>query len=192
MAANVGAAASADVYLPSELLFLIFEKIAQEDPTFVREAFPLLVRACRDTFRSAHGSPLYETVHVHFAGRSRGNLHAASAAAWLAARAEHVRKLVIDIEMGSPDNESCYDEDGPAILRFVGPHLDELSVKVEREYPRPVGRPIWRSLSSVVAPAANLRSLRIDTTYASDFDPSQRDAQALARLTRLEKLVLKC
>jgi hypothetical protein len=55
-----------------------------------------------------------------------------------------------------------------------------------------VGRPIWRSLSSVVAPAANLRSLRIDTTYASDFDPSQRDAQALARLTRLEKLVLKC
>ena len=178
--------------LPDALVVSIFEVLMQEDPTWVRETFALINRACSRIFRTPQASPLHATVHVDFVPRGRGHLHAASAASWLAARAGDVRKLVIDIDMEGPDDGAGYTgEDVSAILRVVGPHLDELSVKVDHAPERPVGRPLWRTLSAVVAPAANLRSLRIDAAYNSDFDPSERDALALARLTSLEKLVFK-
>jgi hypothetical protein len=196
------AAAPGDFYFPHDLLFSIFESIMPENPTFARETFPLLNRDCSETFRSPHGSRLCETVHVDFSPREDGrHLHAASAVAWLVPRAEAVRKLVIHLHNEDNDSDMDVDDVGhhtgeavAAILRVVGPHLTELAVEVDLEFWRAAGPPLWRSLSAVVAPAANLRSLCIEAyILESEKDPprfGEREPQALARLTSLEKLVL--
>ena len=199
MAENVGArvfvapAAAATTLsdLPDDLKVLIFEVRMQDDPTWVRETFPFINRACRDIFRTPQASPLHETVHVDFTPRDGGgHVLNSSVVAWCAARAEAVRKLVIDMNTTNDGARYYTQEDVPAILRFVGPQLTELSVKVGSTYHRLAGRPLRRSLGTVVAPAANLRSLHIETDDP-DLQLPERDAQTLARLTRLEKLVLK-
>ena len=153
--------------LPDDLKVSIFEARMQEDPTWVRETFPLINRACSVIFRTRQASSLHATVHVDFAPRGGGHLHVRERRRLVAPRAGAVRKLVIDIgrDSGSPMTARATRggrlgdpaRRGAALDRALCQRAARVDAAVS------LGRPLWRSLSAVVAPAANLRSLHIET-----------------------------
>jgi hypothetical protein len=58
--------------LPDDLKFSVFEVRIQDDPTWVRETFPLINRACSVVFLTPQASPLHATVLVDLAPRDSG------------------------------------------------------------------------------------------------------------------------
>ena len=163
--------------LPNDQLVSIFMAIG--DQVMVRHTIPLVCKAWAELYRTKDASPLHETLEVDFDKEVARALtdsdeetedcprvHASRVISWAKRRAGSVRELHV---------LKSYREDLEDLDVFTSGQLGELAAAVASSLAKIdiafnqnklLRRPFWNELQAHVVPAGQLRSFRIEGSFA--------------------------
>ena len=160
--------------LPNDQLVSIFMAIG--DQVMVRHTIPLVCKAWAELYRTKDASPLHETLEVDFDKEVARALtdsdeetedcprvHASRVISWAQRRAGSVRELHV-LKTYNEDLEVFTSGQLGELAAAVASSLAKIDIAFNQN--KLLRRPFWNELQAHVVPAGQLRSFRIEGSFA--------------------------